>query len=72
MTDLLEKAFQRAAELSPEEQDRLASAILADLESERRWNQAFTDSQDVLGRLAGAALAEAEEGRTEPLFPEKR
>lgn len=72
MTDLLEKAFQRAAKLPPEEQDRLASAILADLESERRWDRAFAESQDVMGRLASAALAEAKAGRAEPLFPESR
>ena len=72
MTHLLEKAFQRAGKLPPEEQDRLASAILADLESEGRWDRAFAESQDVLGRLASAALAEAEAGTTEPLFPDTR
>ena len=52
MTHLLEMAFQRAGNLPPEEQDRLASAILADLESGGRWDRAFAGSQDVLGRLA--------------------
>lgn len=72
MTNLLETAFQRAAELPPEEQDRLASAILADMESEGRWDRAFAESQDVLGRLASTALAEAEAGKTERLFPDSR
>lgn len=70
MTDLLEKAFREAARLPPEEQDRLASIILADLESERRWEQAFSESQDVLNRLADEALDEDEAGKTEPLFPD--
>jgi hypothetical protein len=72
MTNLLETAFQSAARLPPEEQDRLASAILANIESEGRWDRALTESQDVLGRLASTALAEAESGKTEPLFPDTR
>jgi hypothetical protein len=59
MTELLEKAFEKAAKLPPEEQDRLASAILAELESEGRWERAFADSQEALEELASAALAEA-------------
>ena len=54
----------------PEEQDKLASVILADLESEERWERAFTESQDVLAKLADGALAEAEAGETEPLLDE--
>lgn len=70
MTESLQEAFQRAARLPPEEQDKLASVILADLESEERWERAFTESQDVLAKLADGALAEAEAGETEPLLDE--
>lgn len=70
MTDLLEEAFRKAAELPPEEQDRLAALILADLQSEARWEQAFAETEDELSRLADAALTEAEAGQTKPLVPD--
>lgn len=70
MTDLLEKAFRKAAELPPEEQDRLAALILADLQSEARWEQTFAETEDELSRLVDAALAEAGAGRTKPLVPD--
>lgn len=67
MTQLLEKAF-RAAEALPEaEQDALATSILADLEDERRWSDAFARSADTLSTLADEARAEHRAGRTLPL-----
>lgn len=69
MTDLLEKAFKEAAKLPPEDQDRLASIILVELESERAWEEAFAMSQDVLSELADQALEEHQAGNTEPLIP---
>jgi len=36
MTQLLQKAFERAAKLSQEEQDKFARFLLAELESEQR------------------------------------
>lgn len=70
MTDLLDKAFRKAAELPPEEQDRLAALILADLQSEGRWERAFAETEAALARLADAALAEAQAGESEPLIPD--
>ena len=58
MTAQLEKAFAEAKKLPPKEQDTFADWLLAELESERRWNQLFADSQDVLSKLAAEALAE--------------
>jgi hypothetical protein len=50
---------------SPEqEQD-----ALAELESERRWEEAFSRSTDALDRLAEEALAEHRAGRTQELEP---
>lgn len=69
MTDLLDKAFRKAAGLPAEEQDRLAALILADLQSEARWEKAFAEAEDELARLADSALTEAEAGRTKPLVP---
>ncbi len=67
MTKLLEKAFTEASKLPQQEQDLLAREILSDLASERRWSEAFANSQDQLGKLADEALAEFEAGKTKPL-----
>lgn len=71
MTDLLEKAFREAAKLSPEDQNRLANFILADLDSERRWDEASEKSQDALAQLADRAEEEHKEGETQPLVPDE-
>lgn len=70
MTHLLERAFREAEKLPPEEQDRLASAILAELEAERRWEAAFDSSHEALGRLAERARTEYAAGDTTPLADE--
>lgn len=70
MTELLEKAFREAASLSPEEQDALASLLLAELESERCWEQMFDGSQDALAELGDQALRDDDADRTEELVPD--
>ncbi len=69
MTQLLQKAFERAAKLPQEEQDKFARFLLAELESERRWAELFSrsESEDLLEQLANKALAEHRAGRTQPL-----
>lgn len=58
MTDLLEQAFREAAKLPAEAQDALASVLLAELESERKWEECLGASEDALSRLADEALGE--------------
>ena len=45
MTQLLQKAFERAAKLPQEEQDKFARFLLAELESERQWTELFSRSE---------------------------
>jgi predicted amidophosphoribosyltransferase len=71
MTKLLEKAFAEAAKLPAEEQDALATAVLAELDAERRWDRLFAESEDLLADLAEEALAEHGAGRTKPLDPDR-
>ena len=71
MTRLLEKAFAEAVKLPKKEQDKLAKRMLAEIESERRWDEAFARSADQLGTLAAEALKEHRKGRTKPLNPER-
>lgn len=66
MTVLLQKAFARASELPEEEQDALAAVLMREMESERRWAEAFAKSQDTLAKLADEAIAEYRAGKTKP------
>ena len=69
MTRLLQEAFEKAAQLPQEEQDKLARFLLAELESERQWAELFSqpESEDLLEQLADEALAVHRAGRTKPL-----
>lgn len=67
MTQLLDKAFEKASELPEAEQDDLAAFILEELAAERRWRQAFQNSQDELAKLAQEALDEHRSGTSENL-----
>lgn len=67
MTQLLERAFTEASKLPETEQDAVASLLLAELESERRWTHTFASSQDEMSRLADEALREFEAGETLPM-----
>jgi predicted amidophosphoribosyltransferase len=69
MTQLLEKAFAEASQRSEEEQDAFAAIVLAELSSERRWNELFEKSQDMLEDLAEEALAEHRKGKTKNCLP---
>jgi len=67
MTQLLEQAFEAASKLTDQEQDAFASLLLAELESEHRWSEAFAASQDQLSALADEALREYQAGQTQPM-----
>ena len=67
MTTLLERAVAEASKLTIEQQNFVAAVLLREMESEKRWTEAFTQSQDELAKLADEALAEFELGETLPL-----
>lgn len=71
MTQLLEKAVATVSALPDSEQDALASVLLNEVESERRWDQLFASSQDLLGLMARKALEEYRAGETAPLDLER-
>ena len=71
MGRLLEKVIEETAKLPDEEQEAFAAFMLAELESERRWDELFSRSQGLLARMAEEARQEYRSGRTEPLDPEK-
>jgi hypothetical protein len=69
MSQLMEQAIQKARELSEPEQEALASIMLQEIESERRWDELFarSESADLLSRMADQALAGVKAGRARPL-----
>jgi hypothetical protein len=71
MTTLLEQAFTEAAKRPPEEQDLLASRLLAELAAEDAFDRALAGSADKLRELAREAIAEHRAGRTEELDPDR-
>lgn len=72
MTELLERAFAKAAKLPKQEQNALAAWVLEELASEQRWDRAFADSDDLLARLADESLTEHRQGRPQVLEPVAR
>jgi hypothetical protein len=67
MTHLLEKAFKEASKLPVVDQNALAKWVLEELEAEKKWELMFAESEDVLDKLADAALTEHKKGKTKPL-----
>jgi predicted amidophosphoribosyltransferase len=71
MGRLLERAFAEAAKLPETEQEAIAALVLAELDSEQKWDDLFAKSQDLLSKLAREARDEYRSGQTEPLDPDK-
>jgi hypothetical protein len=67
MTKLLQQAFEEASKLPEADQNAFAQWVLEELESEKRWERSFGDSEDVLEMLADEALREKRAGKTKPL-----
>ena len=65
MTALLKQAFQKASELSEEEQNLLARVLLEDLAAEKQWDETFSleASQQMLGSMADEALRNFKAGK---------
>ncbi|MCA2684299.1 MAG: hypothetical protein IM504_04245 [Microcystis sp. M038S2] len=70
MTERLEQAIAQLKTLSTDQQDAIASLILAELEEEQRWDDSFARSPNLLAKLAAEAMAEHRSGKTQELDPE--
>jgi hypothetical protein len=67
VTSLLEKAFKEAAKLSDLEQNIIAKRVLDELSAEKKWEESFAESEDILSALADEALEDHKQGKTEHL-----
>jgi hypothetical protein len=70
MTELLEQAIAQLKTLPADKQDAIAILILEELEDERRWDESFACSPDLLAKLAAEAMVEYRAGKTQELDPE--
>ncbi len=64
MTELLEQAIARLKTLPTDKQDAIATLILEEIEDERRWDESFACSPDLLAKLATEAMVEYRAGKT--------
>jgi hypothetical protein len=67
MTGQLQEAIKRVESLSPEEQNSVASQIMATLDDEEAWARSFRERPETLRSLAREALEEHRRGETRPL-----
>jgi hypothetical protein len=70
MTELLERAIARLQALPESEQNAIAAMILEEIEDDRRWDESFSRSPNILAKLAASAMAEYHAGQTQELDPE--
>ena len=71
MGKLLDRAIAEARKLPEEEQEALAWVMLEEIDSERPWDELFSQPSEVIERMAEQALEDYRAGRTEPLDPDK-
>ena len=71
MGKVLQQALTELTKLPETEQDAVGAWILAELESERKWDDLFARSPDLLVEMAADAIREDDAGLTELLDPEK-
>ena len=72
MGKLLDRAIEEAHKLPESEQEAVGAWLLAEIESERRWDELFSQPpSDALKRMAEQALEEHRQGRTIPLDPDR-
>jgi hypothetical protein len=67
MATLLEKELEKVGALPQDEQDAIASQILASLADEEAWRKHFAEKLDVIRRMAREAIEEDARGESLPL-----
>ena len=72
MTKLLEEAIAAVTQLPESQQDAIASLIIEEIASEKKWQEAFEKSQPQLEQLAEEALEEFRQGGEKNPYMKKR
>jgi hypothetical protein len=64
MTQILEKAFAKAAAMPADLQEQLAEQMLEDIDGEMKWDKTLAKSQKLLEHLARSAKQARKQGKT--------
>ena len=72
MGSLLDKAISEASKLPESEQEAIGAWLLAEMESERRWDELFRKPAIALESMADEALRERSRGRIARNVPGNR
>ena len=67
MTTLLETAFEKISALPEIEQNIYAKNLLEEIESEKKWDSSFSESEDLLFQMADDALKDYKTNNTKLL-----
>lgn len=67
MTTQLSKAIKKIESFPREIQNQIAEQLMADLESERRWQKTLSKPQSRLDELGEKALRESAAGKTKKI-----
>jgi hypothetical protein len=70
MSKLLDEAYAVAKSLTEEEQEALGALLLAEIDSDRRWEELLAQPSEVIERMGEQALEDHRLGRTLRLDPE--
>ena len=70
MGQLLDQAISEASKLPDPEQEALGAWVLAEMDAERRWRNAFSGGVGILEQMADEAIEEHQRGMTSPLDPD--
>ncbi len=72
MGKLLERAIEEAHKLPDDQQEAIGAWLLAEIDSEKRWDELFSrPPSEMLKRMGDEALEDHRFGRTSPLDPER-
>ena len=72
MGTLLDRAIEEAQKLPDAEQESIGAWLLAEIDSERKWDELFSrPPSETLERMAQEALEDYRAGRTMPLDPDR-
>jgi len=67
MSNQLETAIEKLSKLPEREQNVMARWIVEEINSDKRWDELFADSEDQLKALAEEALNDFDKDKTEKL-----
>jgi len=68
---IVDEAIKELKSYSPVEQNKIAKWLLEELKSDRKWDNSFSESENILEQLANETLEEERKGETTVFEPEK-